>query len=121
MFFADRIYLTIAFVSLGILAAGYFFIFRWKKNTLKEFAVPELLEKITANFSRTGQIWKAVLIILAVFLFFLSLSRPQWGLKKQEVERKGVDIMIALDTSLSMDTEDIKPTRLEKAKQAYNS
>ena len=34
-----------------------------------------------------------------------------------KVERKGVDVMIALDVSNSMLAEDIKPNRLEKAKQ----
>ena len=40
------------------------------------------------------------------------------GTKLEEVKRKGVDIVIALDVSNSMNAEDIRPTRLERAKQA---
>ena len=45
-----------------------------------------------------------------------SLARPQWGARLTKIEEKGVDIVIALDTSKSMLAQDIKPSRLEKAK-----
>ena len=46
-----------------------------------------------------------------LFLLFalLALLRPQWGTKLETVRRTGVDIVIALDTSLSMDTQDVVP------------
>ncbi len=44
------------------------------------------------------------------------MARPQFGEKLTLLRRKGVDIIIALDTSLSMLAEDVKPSRLEKAK-----
>ncbi|MEE2876417.1 MAG: VWA domain-containing protein [Candidatus Neomarinimicrobiota bacterium] len=50
-----------------------------------------------------------------IFLIFAA-SGPQIGTSFQEVERKGVDILVALDVSGSMMAEDVKPTRLEKAK-----
>ena len=50
-----------------------------------------------------------------IFLIFAA-SGPQIGTTFQEVERKGVDILVALDVSKSMLAEDVKPTRLEKAK-----
>ncbi len=50
-----------------------------------------------------------------IFLIFAA-SGPQIGTSFQEVERKGVDILVALDVSKSMLAEDVKPTRLEKAK-----
>ena len=46
------------------------------------------------------------------------MARPQWGAEIQEVERKGVQVMVALDVSNSMLAEDIKPSRLERAKLA---
>jgi len=59
---------------------------------------------------------------MLVFLFsILALARPQWGEEKKKVERKGVDIIFLLDTSLSMLAEDIKPNRLEKAKLEIKS
>jgi Ca-activated chloride channel family protein len=59
---------------------------------------------------------KAVLFVLFVIFVLLALVRPQWGTKLETVKRTGVDIMVALDTSLSMQTQDVVPSRLEKAK-----
>jgi len=55
-------------------------------------------------------------MILATILLVLVLARPQFGIKEEEIKRKGVDIMVALDTSLSMAARDIQPSRLLKAK-----
>lgn len=46
----------------------------------------------------------------------LALARPQWGEEKKKVERKGIDIVFMLDSSLSMLAQDIKPSRFDKAK-----
>lgn len=55
--------------------------------------------------------------LLLVFIFAtLALARPQWGEAKKRIERKGIDLIILLDTSLSMLAEDVKPNRFEKAK-----
>jgi Ca-activated chloride channel family protein len=48
------------------------------------------------------------------------LANPQFGSKLEEVKRKGVDIIVALDVSNSMLCEDIRPSRLERAKQALS-
>ena len=61
---------------------------------------------------------KAGLLLAAAILIIFSLMRPQWGFHWQEVKRRGLDIIIALDTSKSMLAEDVKPDRLERAKLA---
>jgi len=56
-------------------------------------------------------------IILTGLLFLtLSASGPQVGTRIKPIERKGVDLVIALDTSTSMNSEDVTPSRLEKSK-----
>ena len=55
---------------------------------------------------------------LAVALGFVALARPQRGLRWETVARDGVDLMVVVDTSKSMDADDVKPTRLERAKLA---
>ncbi|MEY2963572.1 MAG: hypothetical protein RL754_833 [Bacteroidota bacterium] len=57
-------------------------------------------------------------IALAIALLFLglSLANLQMGGQKQKVQRKGADVVFALDVSRSMLAEDIAPSRLEKAK-----
>ena len=62
------------------------------------------------------------LLFLFVFLFStLALARPQWGEEKRRIERKGVDVIFLLDTSLSMLAEDVKPDRLRKSKLEIKS
>ncbi len=47
----------------------------------------------------------------------LALAEPQTGSKLEKVQRKGIDLILALDVSNSMLAQDIKPSRLERAKQ----
>jgi len=83
---------------------------------MERFGNLDLLKKLTASTSRGRQVLKISLIIISLAFMILSIARPQIGTKLEEVKRKGVDIMIALDVSTSMKAEDIKPNRLEKAK-----
>ena len=51
-------------------------------------------------------------------LLVLALARPQWGTRLEEITRAGVDVVIVLDTSLSMSAEDVPPSRIDQARQA---
>ncbi|MDP2768038.1 MAG: VWA domain-containing protein, partial [Candidatus Methanoperedens sp.] len=82
------------------------------------FAQKGLLVELLAQVDPGRQRIKAILLILGLTLCFFALLRPQWGFKWQEVKRKGLDIIIALDTSKSMLANDIKPSRLKRAKLA---
>src|SRR5882757_5213765 len=88
-------------------------------------------EKITARFIQTDLLspvereanrkrWQQRAVALSVFYFFavLSLARPQWGYVWQDVKHEGLDILIAIDVSKSMLTQDVKPNRLERTKLA---
>ena len=63
---------------------------------------------------------KNTLFVLAILFLIVGLSNPQVGTKMEEVKREGVDLMIAIDLSYSMMAQDIKPNRLERAKQAIS-
>ena len=58
----------------------------------------------------------SILTIFAIIFLVLALSSPRWGYHWEDLEQKGVDIVIALDVSSSMLAQDIKPNRLERAK-----
>jgi Ca-activated chloride channel family protein len=58
------------------------------------------------------------LLILGAALVIVSLARPQWGIVRERIEREGVDVVLVLDTSGSMATEDMSPNRLFLARQA---
>jgi Ca-activated chloride channel homolog len=103
------------------LAAFYWAAFRRKRRDLERFGNPALVALLTASVSRRRQVLKTVLVTAAVLFLVLALARPQFGTKLRTVKREGQDIVVALDVSLSMQAEDIKPNRLEKAKHEIAS
>ena len=66
---------------------------------------------------------KAVFLLAALSLGFIALGRPQWGTHQERVKRQGMDVMVVLDVSRSMDVQDEslgRFSRLEKAKLEIN-
>jgi Ca-activated chloride channel family protein len=55
-------------------------------------------------------------LTVAVFGISLALARPRWGSGQEEVERRGVDVVFMIDSSLSMGARDVDPSRLYVAK-----
>jgi Ca-activated chloride channel family protein len=102
----------------GVLLLIVFFVIvtRHKEALLKRFGHLEMLQKMMPGFSTKRVVWKSVLFILAYIFLIIALADPQIGKTVEEVKREGVDIIVALDVSLSMKAEDISPNRLEKAK-----
>ena len=99
-------------------------IFFWRRMEaqrqvqMERFAAAHLLSRLTRSISPRRRLLKKSLLLLALFCCFLALARPQYGFKWVEVKRKGIDILLALDTSRSMLTVDIRPNRLERSKLA---
>ncbi len=102
----------------GLPALGLFFYwsFRYRRRKLEKLIDPALVPRLTEEFSRAKAILKALLLIGFFAFGILAVARPQWGARLQTVHRRGVDILVALDTSYSMNAEDIAPNRLQKAK-----
>lgn len=69
------------------------------------------------NVSRVRPYVKFWIQTTIIILMIIVLAQPQFGTKMEEVKRKGIEVMIALDVSNSMMSQDILPNRLEKAKQ----
>lgn len=99
----------------------YVISFRRKRKVLQAFGSLELMAKLTPTVSRRKQRLKAVLVIVSLSFLLFALARPQYGKKLRMMKRKGVDIIICMDTSKSMLAEDIKPNRLERAKHELSS
>lgn len=89
-----------------------------KIKAFETFADKNLLATLLASFDIRKYRLKEALIIVALFFTVFALMRPQWGFKWQEIKRKGLDILVAVDVSKSMLAEDIKPSRLERTKLA---
>lgn len=116
MQFAQPLWIFAGIVACAILAFALQRMQRRRLETLKRFASAQLLGRLTRHISPGRRTAKNVLLLLAVFLMFVALARPQYGFQWVEVKRKGIDILFALDTSKSMLAEDIRPNRLQRAK-----
>ena len=68
--------------------------------------------------NRARRIFRFVLLLLVLALVIVSLARPRWGYAFDEVKRKGLDLLLAVDVSRSMLSNDVQPNRLERVKLA---
>jgi Ca-activated chloride channel homolog len=100
-----------------LLLIGYIIVFRRKIHDLNRFASIGLLQKAGFSLEQRRQWVRATLMIAGVLFLIFSLIEPQWGYRWEEVEKKGVDMVIAIDTSRSMLANDVKPNRLKAAKR----
>jgi Ca-activated chloride channel family protein len=83
-----------------------------------KFAELTFHELLIPLYSPGRKTLKFTIFLLALASLIVALAQPQFGSKLEEVKREGIEIIIALDVSRSMLAEDIKPNRLERAKQA---
>jgi len=90
---------------------------RRRRRVLADYVSEKGLGAIAPGTPSGRRRTKAALMLAALFFIILSLSGPQYGYEWQEVERKGIDIIVALDCSRSMLATDIGPTRLDRAKR----
>ena len=89
---------------------------KWKKNAVNKFSDKEIFKKIVKSYSKKRSKTKNILTFFIFIFLIIGIANPQIGTKMEEVKREGVDLMIAIDLSNSMLSEDIKPNRLERAK-----
>jgi len=90
----------------------------WKRKAIKRFGEPALVRKLMPDQSNSKSRLKFLLMTGAFIFLVVGLADPQIGSKYEEVKRQGIDLVIALDVSNSMLAEDIRPNRLERARQA---
>lgn len=87
-----------------------------KRRILASLGNPQLLEKLMPERSDRRAWIKLALFLSGLSFLIIALASPQMGTKQETVKRKGIDLVIALDLSKSMLSEDVAPNRLERAK-----
>lgn len=94
----------------------FWFTQRKSRKLLEDFASSKMRMILMPYYSRVKTFIKFGLISFSAVLLIFALANPQVGSKIEEVKQVGIDVYILLDVSNSMQAEDIKPTRLTKAK-----
>lgn len=85
---------------------------------LQQFVSARLLPQLAGTVNRPRRIIRFALQLLGLGLATVSLAQPRWGYTFEDVTRKGLDLLIAVDTSRSMLSNDVQPNRLERVKLA---
>lgn len=118
--FAHSEYLILLAV-LPVLLILFWWSWRRRRILLDRFGTEKMISHLMPSKSAYKQPVKFITVWIALALIILGVANPQIGTKLEEVKREGVDIMIALDVSNSMKAEDIRPNRLESAKQEISN
>ena len=105
-----------ALLALPALMAFVWWAFARRAALVQRIGDPALIERLSVAVNRGMRRRRFVLWFLGIALIILALARPQWGSDVQIVEHRGVQVMVALDISRSMLAQDLKPTRLDRAK-----
>jgi len=105
-------------VALPILTA---WLVRWglraRRDRLARLGTPSMVARLAPSVTQQRS-WSAILRTgLATLLLGLAIAGPRWGIEQNVVKQQGVDVVLALDASLSMLATDEKPSRLQAMKQ----
>ena len=118
MRFAQPQFLWILLFAVPAVAGLFYWSWRVKQKLIRQFVGSRLLAHLMVGVSPRRQAVRLALLAAAVAGVLLALARPQWGFAWEEAKQKGLDIIVAVDTSRSMLAQDVAPNRLEKAKLA---
>ena len=105
-------------VIIPALAAFFWWAWRKKRQLLEQFIAARLLASLTLSVSPGRQKARLTLIVVTVALLLVAQARPQIGFSWEEARSRGLDIVVAIDTSRSMLATDVAPNRLRRAQLA---
>lgn len=105
---------------LPLLILFFIYCFKNKKNKIYKFVSTEMFSQIS-NVNINIYKIKYTIMILCLFFIIIALARPQYGAKLTVVSKKAATLVIVMDVSKSMMAQDIKPNRLEFAKDVLSN
>lgn len=92
----------------------------WRNRALKRFAGPATLARMVPGTSNVRVLLRFLLLRHALSFIVVALAGPQFGTRLSEVRSEGIDLVVAIDVSNSMECEDLRPNRMEAARRAMS-
>jgi Ca-activated chloride channel family protein len=120
MRFAEPMFLW-GLLSLPLFALLFIYAYHRRKKLAARFVSLSMLPKLSTSVSPWRRLAKVTLLLFAIAFLFVALARPQWGRKMEHIERRGLDLVLLQDISLSMLAEDVKPNRLTRSRHEISS
>lgn len=110
-----------ALVLVPVLIALFVLMLIWRKKKLKAIGNERLVQSQLLGYIPGRNTLRFILLAVAFTSIAIGWANLQMGAKTEKVQRKGVDVIVALDVSKSMLARDIQPDRLTRAKQLVQS
>ncbi|MBO9564522.1 MAG: VWA domain-containing protein [Niastella sp.] len=107
----------IGLAAIPLVVFLFWWTLRWKKKTIKKIGDEKLVRQLISNYSPFHFQLKFLLLAVGLAAIIVAAANLQKPGEMEQVQRKGVDVVIAMDVSKSMLADDIKPNRLERARQ----
>jgi len=117
MFRFEHIEYLYALLLIPLFSTLFILYMIWKKRAIRRFGDWDVVARLMPMQSINKLVLKFIVLMLAFGFLVVAIANPQIGSKLEKVQRKGADLMIALDVSNSMLSEDIRPDRLTRAVQ----
>lgn len=109
-------------LAIGLPAVALFLWWSWRerRRLIGLFVPQRLQDALTIGLSPRRARLRGLLLVLGLGVLVVALARPRYGIGTVEVTQRGLDILVAIDTSRSMLAEDAGPglSRLRRAKLA---
>lgn len=113
--FEDPSYLYLL-ALIPLLAVVRFVLLRRQWRRLRRHCSLELFKELAPDVSRWRPAAKFWLLEAALAMLIVVLARPQMGTKISQEKRTGIEAIIAMDVSNSMNARDVEPSRLDRSK-----
>ena len=120
MFRFEHIEHLLLLLLIPVLVLLFLAVLRWKKNTSRKIGDEKLVAQLTKSFLPKRYLLRFIILVTGFGLLVIAAANLQSATEVEQINRQGIDVMIALDVSRSMLSQDVKPSRLEKAKQLAN-
>ena len=105
-----------AFLLIPVLTVFFYLTRRARRQALSRFGESALVGRLMPQVSRLKHSLKFGILMLTFTLIIVAWANPQWGTKREKVKKKASDVIVALDISNSMLSDDLKPSRLDRAR-----
>lgn len=109
-------YFFFLFIPIAFLGLFSFFRILRLRKIIKQFGDSALVKDLMPDLSFKRKVVKDIIVVSSLVLMTIALARPQMGSKTEKVKKEGIEVIICIDISNSMLSDDVKPSRLERAK-----
>ena len=92
-------------------------LYRWRRVRRSDLFAQKGMQGLLMPYASKMRFWvRSLLFLVGISALIVGLARPQFGMREVKTKREGVEIMLVLDVSNSMNAQDVKPSRLARAK-----